>query len=372
MYIRTHKITSLLLITVFLFSGCGGGTNIKEHTLSQSETNNICTQGTAMQKGHITDISTHDPIANVKVTLNGCTTTTDANGLYIFDNISKSNNSFITFEKSGYILGSTEIKIKAQQDDGSKSTNFLEYSLLKHKETYKYAMNKKISTSYVNINPSLTFSNQDNLPNSGEVSVLSTMLDMQNDDLIDIFPGTFSGITMNADTVAFTTYGLISIAIEDNQGDTLELENGEYITLTFNGNPSEENPSEVLPLWYYDKTKGKWQEDGYAQLQDDGSYKGQVTHLGIWSLNKIIEEDSGIYRGRILYPDGTTVKNARVTAKGKNWKVTNLSTDDNGLFELRVIPNSSFHISAYNYKLKYNAKYDAIIPAILPNETIEN
>ena len=53
-------------------------------------------------------------------------------------------------------------------------------------------------------------------------------------------------------------------------------------------------------------------------LQEDGTYQGEISHLGTWSLNKPVEDASGIYRSRIIYENGdpaTTVKGYHYTDK---------------------------------------------------------
>ncbi len=115
-----------------------------------------------------------------------------------------------------------------------------------------------------------------------------------------------------------------------------------------------------------------WIEEGYAELQDNGTYSGEISHLGTWSLNRPLEGEPGIYRGRIVYEDGTAAKNIRVYAIGTNWINSDLSTDVDGFFEIKVIPGSSFKLKAYNYKDKYGATYNGSLPAIASGDIVED
>jgi hypothetical protein len=180
----------------------------------------------------------------------------------------------------------------------------------------------------------------------------------------------FNGINSNGETEQFESYGLITLLLEDTNGNRVDLIEGETATLTFTAVSLKEKP-DTLPLWYYDYEQGIWFEEGYAQLQDDGSYKGEVSHLGTWSINKPLENDPGIYRARIVYADGTPAKNVRIKAIGKNWISQDLSTDEEGVFEINVIPDSSFMLTAYDYKNKYGAKYSSTLPAVASGDVVE-
>ena len=57
---------------------------------------------------------------------------------------------------------------------------------------------------------------------------------------------------------------------------------------------------------------------------------------------------------------------------GDNWISSDLSTDENGIFEIEVIPGKSFQLTAYNYKDKYGAKYNGTISEIASGEIVEN
>ncbi len=141
--------------------------------------------------------------------------------------------------------------------------------------------------------------------------------------------------------------------------------------MRFDAVSSLEKP-DTLPLWYFDYEQGSWIEEGYAQLQEDGSYKGEISHLGTWSLNKPLEEEAGMYRGRILNADGSPMSSIRLYAVGENWISSDLSTDEDGVFEIKVIPGRTFKLSAYDYKNKFGADYNGILAAIASGDIVED
>lgn len=205
----------------------------------------------------------------------------------------------------------------------------------------------------------------------GTVTAGLKILDVTTEEGKALFPGTFEGKNANGETVLFSSYGLISLSLKDGAGNALYLADGATATLTFDAVTSlaEQN---IIPLWYYDYSQGTWIEEGYAELQSDGTYQGNISHAGTWSLNMPVETSPGTYRGRIVYSDGITVKDARVALIGPNWTRSDLSTDADGLFEVTVVPGDDFKIVAYNYKWKYEAAHANILPAVASGEIVED
>jgi len=85
-----------------------------------------------------------------------------------------------------------------------------------------------------------------------------------------------------------------------------------------------------------------------------------------------LEEDPGIYRGRIIDENGVPIGDVRVYAVGENWVSSDLTTDENGIFELKVIPGDDFELTAYDYQDKYGASYNNTIAAIASGDVVEN
>jgi len=335
---------------------------------TQSSTPSATTQSTtqkAIQKGQVKDFNSGKGLANVKVNIGSQSTLTDTNGFYTLSNLQKTDEAVVNFEKEGYLIGSTKITIKALSEKNTPSPNYVEYAL--YADDYNYTTETNIDSSRVYVDTANLMNAQGELY-SGATSVNLTILDSTEAAFLTSFPGAFKGIDSNGDVVAFTSYGLIHIHTENDKGDTLRLADNSVSTLVFHVPSSETDVT--IPLWYYDKKRGLWIEDGYAQKQDNGTYKGEISHLGTWSLNKPINENMGIYTDRILYPDGTPVKNLRIYAVGKNWISTDLSTDENGAFKLEVVPGESFGLQAYHYDEKYSAKFNGAIPALIAGETV--
>jgi len=362
MFLQTKKIIISLTTLSIILTGCGGGggSTTATTTVTSTATNK------AVQMGQVKDINTGKGLANVKVSLGNSIATTDANGFYTFSDLSPTDETTVTFEKEGYLIGSTKIELKSLSEKNTISPNYVEYAL--YASDYNYKTEENIDSSRVFVDTSSLVDSKGDSYN-GSASVNLTILDSSEKAFLTTFPGTFRGInSSNGKLVRFTSYGLISINIEDDNGNTLQLSGNDVATLVFHVPSSEKE--ETIPLWYYDKSKRSWIEEGYAVLQEDGTYKGEISHLGTWSMNKPINDIPAVYTDRILYPDGTPVKNLRIYAVGKNWISADLSTDENGVFELEVVPGESFGLQAYHYSDKYAAKFNGTIPALIAGETV--
>jgi hypothetical protein len=162
--------------------------------------------------------------------------------------------------------------------------------------------------------------------------------------------------TSGAKTTELVSYGFKVVDLEDTSSD---------ITLTFD--TATGATAESIPLWYYDYEQEIWFEEGSAILQADGTYVGTVSHAGTWSLGQPVEDDYTtytdytIYTDRIIDPDETPVTNLRVDAIGDNWIRTDFTTDENGVFEIEVIPGEEFTLQVYHYDENYSAKYSGKI-----------
>ena len=381
------KQSIFVLSIAALLTGCGGGGatgtassevvqttpqqtgNATATTETASNTSPTAKKVTAIHQGQVKESTTGKGIANVKVRIGDASTVTDENGYYTLSSLDASEDAVVTFEKEGYLEGSRHIQLKSFSEENNTS-NYLEYAMYTYDYQYSTKSTKEIRSPRIHLNAS-AYADMKGNPVDGNISVKLTILDPNEKEFLTAFPGEFKGIDSNGVTEQFKSFGLISFFIEDMQGNALTLQEGETATLRFISVSLKEKP-DTLPLWYYDYEQGVWLEDGYAQLQDDGSYKGEISHFGTWSLNKPLEEEAGIYRGRIVNEDGSPMSDVRLQAIGTNWISSDLSTDEDGFFEIKVIPGSSFKLTAYDYKDKFGASYNGTIAAIASGDVVDD
>ena len=363
---RLNSIKQTILILSFstLLAGCGGGTT---ETTAAAE----ITTSKALHKGQVKDSLSGEGLENVLVTIVDATTTTDFDGYYTFSDLTPSEEVVINFKKEGYLFGSTHIQLKSLSGDNTTDSNYLEYKMRAHKYKWDYNSTGGISAAAIDIDSAISYIDSGGNPYHGTISAELTILDLTSDEGKKLFPGSFKGINSNGDIVQFESYGLISLELKDSHNNALSFANGETGTLTFNKTSTLEKPN-TIPLWYYDNDQGLWVEEGYAELQEDATYKGTISHPGTWSLNIPLEEDPGIYIGRIIDENYVPIGNVRVYAVGENWVSSDLTTDQNGIFELEVIPNDTFELTAYDYQNKYAASYNGSIAAIASGDVVDD
>ena len=329
--------------------------------------------GQTIHQGQVKDSRTGNGLANVKVTVGGSSTISDENGFYILSNLTTSEEAVVNFKKDRYSLGSTKIQIKELSGDNTTSPNYLEYSMYAYSDAWangrEWSYKSQNGATGGAVEVPVGAIHKDAVGNvyNGTVSARWVFKDTMTEEGRDAFPGNFEGINSNGVLVPFVSYGLTSLELEDESGTSLNL--SEHITLVLSSVTG--TTANIIPLWYYDYDQGLWIEEGYAERQTDGTYRADISHPGTWSLSQPIEEEVGIYRGQIVYTDGTPAQNIRIHAIGKNWSSSDLSTDKDGVFEIEVIPDSSFQLKAYNYKDKYEANYNGTIGAISSGEIVE-
>lgn len=380
MNIYVKRDIFLTLISVAILTGCGGGSTASTPTTSTDSTTaadsaSITTASTqvttapaykAMQEGEVKDSITGEPVANVEVSIGSQSTTTDSNGYYKLTNLQAKEKAVVTYKHSDYIKNSKIITIKEYTDGTTLSPNYLEVKLNKYDDQHSdNSENESLWSYYFGIKiPGGTYTFNKGDKYSGGTVAKVAYEDESTANGRDTFPGNYEGKNSNGVIVPFIAYGLMVIDLQNTNG--ISLSTTDEITLTFytaNGTSAES-----IPLWYYDYAKGLWIEEGEATRLPDGKYEGTVSHPGTWSLSQPIESEPGIYRDRIVYPDGTPVKNLRVYAIGKNWIKTDLTTDENGVFEIEVIPGEEFGLKVYHYGDKYGAEFNGKIAAVASGE----
>jgi hypothetical protein len=390
LYLSTKKSFLALLVATTFLTGCQETSNStndsleveatipSDSTISSESQFDSAPEASLVAKfeGQVKDSVTGEGIENVQVSVGDAVTTTDANGNYALFDVNTTTRAVVTFEHQGYFHNSAVIQAdEFAEETDILSSNYLEYELAPNEQQAPFDSQANTVVNLANsASIALSAAVYNDLSGNeyiGEIVPDVAYLDPTTDSGKATFPGLFEGKDNSGNIALFGSYGLITATLKDVEGNTLSLADGAVATLTFPSIASlkEEN---IIPLWYYDYNQGIWIEEGYAELQSDGTYQGSVSHLGTWSLNMPIENAPGIYRGRIIYADGITVKDSRVTAVGPNWVRSDLSTDADGIFEIGVLPGDDFKLVAYNYKWKYEAAHNEIIPAVASGDIIED
>ncbi len=178
------------------------------------------------------------------------------------------------------------------------------------------------------------------------ISVTVTMVIGPSSDP-QAMPGGFAGMSAAGQVGALASFGAISVAITDAQGQPLDLAPGSTGTVTIPAIPG--GPS-TLPLWYLDTASNVWQQLGTATLNAAGSaYVGVVPHFSYWNVD--IWCSQACLQGTVTGMSNANVSGAQVSAVVQSstcasWSSGALAggvatTDANGNYQISNLPGPS-------------------------------
>ena len=278
-----------------------------------------------------------DPVADAAVTLNGNNTTTDERGKFIIQDVSMNRKgTFVQIEKAGYFPGSNRFFPR----DGS--LNQVRIILLDKTNIGSFSgSNGGLISSSENISldfPANSIVNADGELHEGEVQVAARFIDPTDENIYEIMPGDLQGVNSNSEEVILSSFGMMAVELEDNNGAPLNLGNDKKASLSF-PIPDEllSNASNTIPLWYFSDEYGIWVQQGEATLIDE-KYVGEVSHFSFWNcdvpgsyieLSGLVVDDNG-------NPSAFTHIRLTVMSSG-DYRYG--ATDANGIFSGKVPDN---------------------------------
>jgi len=290
--------------------------------------------------GKILDIN-NTAIANAKVTLNGKTIITNAEGYFSYANEQVSNRVVINVSHPEY-LSNTRI-VKTSEEFNTS----IDIKLDKAKEslTFSAGDGAEITQGSASVKlPKNGYIDAEGNSYIGEVTVKMAYYPITTQSGRDAFPGTFEAKEGNS-TFPIQSYGFMNVELSDTKGNPLNLADGEVATLTYPVDDALSNPSSV-PLWYFDTVSGYWVEDGKATRDGHGHYKGTVTHFTSWNLD--VKGVKAKLTGCVEDENGLSIANAQVQFRSINWDSYTVPTDANGdVSVINILAEADLTFSAY-------------------------
>jgi Carboxypeptidase regulatory-like domain len=231
-----HKIfVSIFIAALFFTVGCKR-TEIPA-TPDLTPTNpiggvvNDAAQVNASVSGIVLD-ETNAPIANAVVTSGAATTTTNANGMFIFQNISLSKeNGNVTVVKAGYFKGIRSFKTT----EGKNHTVRIQLMQRVSSGTVNAAVGGTITSSggATIVFPANAFVTSAGAAYTGVVSVYSRWIDPTAANLPFVIPGDLRGVSTTGVENILETYGMVGAELADASGNVLKLATGKKATVSF-------------------------------------------------------------------------------------------------------------------------------------------
>jgi hypothetical protein len=244
---------------------------------------NDATQVTASVSGIVLDES-NVPVANAVVTSGVAATTTNSNGMFIFQNISLSKeNGSITAVKAGYFKGIRSFKTTA----GKNHTVRLQLMQRVLSGTVNAALGGTITSNggATIIFPANAFVTSTSAAYTGVVSVYSRWIDPTAANLPFVIPGDLRGVSTTGVENILETYGMVGAELADASGNILKIATGKTATVSF---PIPVSLSATAPtsivLWHFDETSARWKENGTA-AKIGSTYTAQVDKFSFWNCD---------------------------------------------------------------------------------------
>ena len=276
------------LLLVLVFSACRQGVNevIVQQEIPLPGIENYVPD-TEMINGSLVGFITdenEEPVADATVRFNGQTLTTDAYGYFSVEN--KAMNALgalVQVEKEGYFKGSRRFFPKAD------ATSQIKIQLLPKTfdASFSSADGGTVRTTdgaAIDFAPA-SIKTADGSAYTGTVHVATQWMNPALNQTLNQMPGNLQGVNTEVETVALATYGMIAVELEGDNGEALNIADGQTATLTMPVPTSMlANAPATIPLWSFHETLGLWIEESSATLQN-GAYVGEVSHFSFWNCD---------------------------------------------------------------------------------------
>jgi predicted small lipoprotein YifL len=290
MWMQIRSLACALGLSLFL-AGCGGGgegslppggakapteSSQPDADPSQPEPGAPdAVSKTATVSGTVTD-EKGDPVAGATVKAGGQMTVTNDKGQYtVTIEAPSALAAAVAVEAGGYRTMAKETRVVA----GDANTRDITLQAVDVEQDFEAADGVTVI-----VNGAVVVIPPNAIKDYGAtVHLTASYRNPTTDDGVDAFLQPYAGIDDDQQTVNLQTVGVIEVTLSDGQGKPLSL--SQPATLIYPGVSDVDHGMLTIPLWWYDTGKGIWVREGEAVRQEDGSYKGEVSHFTAWNLD---------------------------------------------------------------------------------------
>ena len=333
-----------VLAGMIMFTSCKKDPIVEDLTPPIDTTRNFINVNTSVA-GQVVDIN-NAAISDATVSFGTETTTTDANGIFKFENVTvPENRAFVKVEKAGFFHGSRTFFAYANQRSNVK-ISLLEKII---QGTVGASGGTVTTPEGVKLEfPANAIADANGNLYTGTVEVAAQYLDPTVDNLSLIMPGDLRGITTDNVEEGLTSYGMVAVELLGSSGELLNVADGKTVQLTMPVASGQTSSAPVeIPLWFFDETNGVWKEEGKATLQGN-EYVGEVAHFTFWNCD--VNWDLIYFDGSVLL-EGLSLEGANVCLNfdsGQGWEYTACDvTNSGGIFSGQVPTNTTFTLNIY-------------------------
>ena len=270
------------------------------------------------------------PLENASVVWGNNQVETDADGIFIVDDLVNGEQAVLKVSKDGFFdafqtilpISESTLKTEIQLTPRLLSTSF---------PAQNGGQLQLPNGSGVDFVANAFTDSQGNVYN-GQVNVYATYIDPTDPELDEIMPGNLQALNLEGESQTLQSFGMINVELEGNNGEALQISSPAQLNMPVPSSLLSQAP-QSLPLWHFDKASGLWMEEGSANLVGN-SYVGEVSHFSFWNCD--VPYDLVELSGAFLADKYEVAGQVRVTATALNTQgLANLASD--GSFRGKVI-----------------------------------
>jgi uncharacterized protein (TIGR02145 family) len=310
-------IASAFLISLFFF-GCK-----KNDAPPSADT------PAARVKTTITGMVTNETgqfLQGATLTVEGKTTTTDKDGLFIIENVEvPASRYYIKATLNNYFeSGTGGIAVK----DGVTTIQIKLLSMGTAKTvSATTASTSDFSGAKLNFTAN-SFTTESGTPYTGNVQVYARSINPATANFSDIIPGGDLSSTMpDGSPATLESYGMVGVELRDANNNELKLANGKEAEVRFPIAASQLNTAPAtIPLLSLDPATGVWKEEGTA-TKVGSEYVGKVKHFSWWNCD--VPQNMSTVKGRVVDCNNKPLAGVTVVVNSQYSRIT----DANGYYE---------------------------------------
>ena len=161
--------------------------------------------------------------------------------------------------------------------------------LMSHKNIQSIASNTASEINMGNakvVLPADIYANENGNVYEGTVKASYQYYDPRSENFQMLMPGgDFMGIDEAGENMLLISYGAMTVELEGENGEKLQLQDGQTATLRFSvpDDMLADAPT-TIPLWHFDEEEATWIEEGSATLIGN-EYVGEVSHFSSWNCD---------------------------------------------------------------------------------------
>ncbi len=209
---------------------------------------------------------------------------TDENGIFYFRNVElNTERTYLSVLSPGYHTGSRTF---VPQKEGIEFVN-IQLMPLTPLTSFSAADGAEIDIpggGAIDI-PANGIQTPNAEPHTGPVHLAASLLLADDPDAGLAMPGNLTGMNADGEWRALSTFGMMTVELNSDEGHSLQLKEGNLATvrIPLSDNFGQNAPNTLL-LWRF-TDEGYWKEEGSAQLTSDNYYEGEISRIGIWNVS---------------------------------------------------------------------------------------